>query len=162
MSRFNSFDDFINDSIPDEGIKLAAGVAIIWDNQILLVHPTNSSWQKNTLGIPKGRIEKGEDPLDAAIREVREEIGISIDSSKLYPESFTSPKYNKSGKLESHLIYFLLKIESPFDIGLRNNRVPKSQLQLEEVDWAGFINIEDAYPKINTYQRIILDRLIQQ
>jgi 8-oxo-dGTP pyrophosphatase MutT (NUDIX family) len=160
MSRFNSFDSFINDSIPNEGIKLAAGVAIVWDNQILLVHPTNSSWRKNTLGIPKGKLEKGEDPLDAAIREVREEVGISIDPSKLYPESFTSPKYNESGKLVSHLTYFLLKIESPFDIGLSENRVPTSQLQLEEVDWAGFIKIEDAYPKINTYQRIILDRLL--
>jgi hypothetical protein len=32
-------------------------------------------------------------------------------------------------------------------------------LQKEEVDWAGFINIKEAYGKVSRAQLIILDRL---
>ena len=162
MGKVESFNEFIGESINNDEpiIKFAAGVAIVYDNSILLVHPTNASWQKNTLGIPKGKIESGEDPLDAAIREVKEEIGIDIDPNSLYPEAFTSPKYNKKGEVESHLIYFILNIESLSDIGLETNKVPKCQLQIEEIDWAGFVNIKDAYEKMNTHQRLILDRLM--
>lgn len=162
MGKVESFNEFIGESINNDRpiIKFAAGIAIVYNKSILLVHPTNASWQKNTLGIPKGKIEPGEDPLDAAIREVKEEVGIYVNPRNLYPEAFTSPKYNKSGEVESHLIYFILNIENLSEIGLDSIRVPKSQLQIEEVDWAGFINIEDAYEKMNTYQRIILDRLM--
>jgi predicted NUDIX family NTP pyrophosphohydrolase len=46
--------------------------------EVLLVHPGGPLWAKKDLGawsIPKGEREPGEDPLDAARREVREETG---------------------------------------------------------------------------------------
>ena len=162
MSIARSFDEFMEEPI-DNGkpiIRFAAGVAIVIDEHILLVHPTNSSWQKNTLGIPKGRIEGAEDPLHAAIREVKEEVGIDIDPYKLEPDAHVSPKYDSDGNVVSHLIYFILRISDLSEIGLTSDRVPKDQLQLEEVDWAGFVKIIDAYPKMNTYQRIILDKFL--
>lgn len=160
--RIKTFDKYINESwneIDYSAKKNAAGVAIVWQNSILLVHPTGASWQKNALGIPKGGIEKGEDPLKAAIRELSEEVGILINSSQLDPEPLISNNYNNSGVLTWQLIYFVLKINDLEEIGLMDTRVPKEQLQIEEVDWAGFVPIKSAYSKIHRSQLIILDRL---
>jgi len=157
-----TFDEYINESwdeIDYSAKKNAAGVAIVWQNSILLVHPTGSSWQKNTLGIPKGGIEEGEDPLEAAVRELSEEVGISIDPSQLDPEPLIANNYNSSGVLKWQLVYFVLKINELEEIGLIDTRVPKEQLQTEEVDWAGFVPIESAYSKMHRSQLIILDRL---
>nr|HPI82233.1 NUDIX hydrolase [Candidatus Paceibacterota bacterium] len=62
----------------DDPIQLSAGLAIIQNGSILLGHPTGQKWW-GTFSIPKGQVEKGEDLLEAAIRETREEIGINID-----------------------------------------------------------------------------------
>lgn len=157
-----TFDQFINESQDDikpSAIKNAAGVAIVWQDSILLVHPTGASWQKNTLGIPKGGIEPGEDPIESAVRELREEVGISIDPSRLESEPLVANNYDKDGKLKWQLIYFVLRINDPTEVGLKDSRVPNSQLQIEEVDWAGFVPINVAYSKMHRPQLIILDRL---
>lgn len=49
--------------------------------EVLLAHPGGPFWQRKDLGswsIPKGELEPGEEPLAAAVREVREEIGIAV------------------------------------------------------------------------------------
>ncbi len=46
--------------------------------QVLLVHPGGPFWARKDLGawsIPKGEYEEGEEPLAAARREFREELG---------------------------------------------------------------------------------------
>ncbi len=160
--EIKTFNEYINESwdeIDYSAKKNAAGVAIVWQNSILLVHPTGASWQRNALGIPKGGIEEGEDPMEAAVRELSEEVGISINPSQLDPEPLISNNYNNAGVLKWQLIYFVLRINDLEEIGLIDTRVPKEQLQIEEVDWAGFIPIKSAYSKIHRSQLIILDRL---
>jgi predicted NUDIX family NTP pyrophosphohydrolase len=47
--------------------------------EVLLVHPGGPFWAKKDEGawsIPKGEFDAGEDPLEAAKREFREEIGV--------------------------------------------------------------------------------------
>ena len=44
------------------------------------------------------------------------------------------------------------------EIGLESERLSKSQLQLEEVDWAKFVSANDAYPITSRSQLIIIDR----
>jgi len=49
---------------------------------VFLVHPGGPFWAKKDAGswtIPKGEYSAGEDPLDAAKREFREETGQAID-----------------------------------------------------------------------------------
>lgn len=162
MERILSFDEFVNESWEDIDMnakKNAAGVAIIWDDKILLVHPTNASWQKSALGIPKGGIDDNEDPLDAAVRELYEETGIQVTKEDLNKEPYVCNFINASGVFKWQLVYFELHIDRLSQIGLDGPTVPKSQLQMEEIDWAGFVPIMQAYHKIHKPQMIILDRL---
>ena len=133
-----------------------AGVVFLYQNKILLVHPTNASWKKGLCSIPKGKVEPGEDVLTAALREVREETGIILtpDQLELSPEVVT---FYAGGKIKQ-LTYFICNLEDLSEIGLSSLTVPKSQLQLEEVDWAKFVTAEEAYPLISRSQLIIIDR----
>lgn len=138
----------------------AAGIAIIWGTKILLVHPTGGSWQKRTLGIPKGSIEEGETELEAALRETFEETGIQLRVDQLEPTIHSVIVYShKDKKPVGTIFYAICRIEDPAEIGLPGDRVPKTQLQLEEVDWAGFMEISEAYEKMIYSQLIILDRV---
>ncbi|WP_372350193.1 NUDIX domain-containing protein [Streptomyces sp. KL116D] len=60
--------------------RMAAG-ALFFDatGRILMVEPT----YKDYWDIPGGYVETGESPLQAAVREVREELGISVPLGRL-------------------------------------------------------------------------------
>ena len=139
-------------------MKDSAGLAIVCQGKILLVHPANSSWQKPTYGIPKGRIEMGETEWNTAIREVMEETGLEVPEEYINREPKVVTLYAKE-KPVRNLTYFEVEVPTLETLGLTGPTVPKNMLQLAEVDWAGFIKIEDAYSKISPAQRIILDRL---
>jgi ADP-ribose pyrophosphatase YjhB (NUDIX family) len=150
----SNFSEFINER--EDNVTLV-GVAIIYQNKLLIVHPTNSSWHKSTCGIPKGHLEPGEELIDGALRELMEETGIQLSKDQLDRNIETIDLFhnrNKSGQL----VYFVCTISDLAEIGLSNMRVPKSQLQLSEVDWAGFVSANEAYPKMTRSQLIILDR----
>ena len=63
----------------------SSGLAIIYKGQILLVHPTNSRWY-STYSIPKGHVDAGETNVEAAIRETKEEIGVTVPRELIGPE----------------------------------------------------------------------------
>lgn len=50
----------------------AGGVVLNTKGQVLLIHQRDGSWS-----LPKGKIKTGEDPRDAAVREIAEESGIT-------------------------------------------------------------------------------------
>ncbi len=59
------------------GKTIAAGIFLINKKlEVLICHPTNHAW--NVWSIPKGRVEKDELHLDAAIRETHEETNIDL------------------------------------------------------------------------------------
>lgn len=159
-----NFNQFLNEDYedidPTLNKSMAAGVAIVYQNKLLLVHPTGASWQRGTCGIPKGSMEPGEDPMEAALRELREETGIILNPNQLEPSPEVVDFYSKRRKVERQLVYFICRISDLSEIGLDSDRVPKKQLQLEEIDWAKFVSAEDAYPITTRAQLIILDRLL--
>lgn len=150
------FSEFLAESTKNRD---TAGVAIIYDGKILLVHPANGSWVRPIMGIPKGGIEEGEDVLAAALRELKEETGISLSPDQVDQIPNKVEVFNKSGKYQNAIHYFICQIQDLSEIGLDSISVPKQQLQKEEVDWAGFIDIKEAYHKVARAQLIILDRL---
>jgi len=61
------------------GLILAAGGVVMRDGKVLLVHRT----RHNDWSLPKGKLDPGETPLAAAVREVREETGYEVASGPL-------------------------------------------------------------------------------
>lgn len=154
-----TFTDYLAESEKQLEIR-AAGLAIIWEKKILLTHPSNASWKNQPFGIPKGGIEPGEDLLTCAIRETREEVGITVDPELINKDEKYFVFYRR-GIPYSRCAYFEVHITSPEQIGLDSQKVPKEMLQLEEVDWAGFIPVEEAIEKLSRSQQIIAQRLIE-
>lgn len=55
---------------------IAAGGILLQNERVLLVHrPRYNDWS-----LPKGKLDNGESPLEAAIREVREETGYEVET----------------------------------------------------------------------------------
>jgi len=114
----------------EKDVEISAGVVIIQDNKILLVHPRNASWW-GTYSIPKGQIEEGEPSSNAAIRETKEETGIEIDKESV--KLIETIHYPKSGK-KVHC--YLAQPAQPIDV--------KKFKPNDEVDWIGFLTKEQA------------------
>jgi len=122
-------------------MKISAGLVIIHNNKILLVHPTNAPWY-GSYSIPKGQQEKGEDMIDTALRETKEEIGVKFDRKQLYNQIPNIFDYtSKTGKVYKKVYYYLVYL---------NEKIKSEQfkLQLEEVDWVGFLSKEEASKRI--------------
>lgn len=131
-------------------MKTSAGLLIIQEGKMLLAHPTGSPWF-GTYTIPKGKVEKGETPLDAAIRETNEEVGILINRQEVELNApHIIPYFDKNGKIYKELVYYIVKPLRKISIG---------ELQKEEVDVASFFNKNDATERIFWRYEEMLDFL---
>ncbi|HXR83342.1 MAG TPA: NUDIX domain-containing protein [Hanamia sp.] len=119
--------------------------------EVLLVHPGGPFWAKKEIAswsIPKGEIEENEDPLKAAIRETKEETGISIDLKDPVP---LKPLKQKSGK-----IIFAWMMPAEIELGeIKSNLFemewPKGSGKTQsfaEVDKAAWFNLQEARKRI--------------
>lgn len=129
--------------------------------EVLLVHLGGPFWAKKDAGawfVPKGEVEPGEDELDAARREFKEETGLD-PSDDLQP--LGSVKH-KSGKTVTAWAF-----EGDCDpAALKSNTFtiewpPRSGKQREfpEIDRAAFFTIEAARAKIHPAELDFLERL---
>ena len=67
------------------------------ENKIAFVLRSNTGWQDGMYGLPSGRIDFGENPTQAAIREAAEETGVAIDPARLN-QCLTIFRYSSSDK----------------------------------------------------------------
>jgi len=74
--------------------------SVVFDNNKVLIVVHN----KGHIGFPKGHIEEGENGIDTAIREVKEETGIDIEIISDYNYSIEySPKANVMKKVTYYI-----------------------------------------------------------
>ena len=139
--------------------KQSAGLAIIYNGMVLLGHTTSRGWY-GSYGIPKGGIEKGETHMDAAIRETYEEIGIKVPRSLIDPTEHTFAVTSRNQEYNKIVYYYIVKIDKLSQIGLKDLKVPKSQLQVEEIDWAGFVSYKEAQRRIMKSQMVVINNLV--
>lgn len=131
--------------------------------EVLLVHPGGPYWARKDEGawsIPKGKIEPGEDPLEAACREFEEETGFKPRG----PYHPLKPIRQRSGK-----IVYAWAFEGDCD----PKRIKSSTFEMEwpprsgqirkfpEIDRAQFFTIEEAKRKILPAQVPLLEELEQ-
>ena len=131
-------------------MRISAGCLIILRGEkILLGHPSNNSW-KNCFTPPKGGVNEGESLIDAAIRETQEEVSITISPSQMsnIDKPFIVDYSNKKGDIFKRVYLYEVHINSIGEIGISSETLDKSTLQIEEMDWAGFLTKSECKSKI--------------
>jgi predicted NUDIX family NTP pyrophosphohydrolase len=124
--------------------------------EVLLAHPGGPFWAKRDAGawtIPKGLIGEGEDPLAAAHREFREEIGIEVAAADYLRLA--------DGRLKSGKTVLAWMAEADLDLaGFRSNtfelewpRGSGRRITAPECDRAAYFAPAQALVKILDYQR---------
>lgn len=79
---------------PDHNILLVVACALIdEDGRVLLAKRPQGRSFAGLWEFPGGKVEPGERPEDAVIRELNEELGIDISDSCLAPLAFASHSY---------------------------------------------------------------------
>lgn len=132
--------------------------------EVLLVHPGGPLWARKDSGawsIPKGEPDRGEDLLEAARREFKEETGQGVDGV------FTglTPVRQAGGK-----VVHAWAVEGDFDpAALVSNTFsmewpPRSgrTATFAEIDRAAWFELDEAGRRIVTGQRPLLDELARR
>jgi 8-oxo-dGTP pyrophosphatase MutT (NUDIX family) len=141
--------------------KQSAGLVIIYNGMILLGHTTGRGWY-GSYGIPKGGIEDGEDKMSAAIRETYEEVGIKVPKKLINPTEHTFVVTSRNQNYNKTVYYYIVEINELSQLGLKDLKVPKSQLQVEEMDWAGFLSYKEATKRIMKSQVGLLNNMMSK
>lgn len=79
---------------PDKIVHVAAAVLVDRDGRILLAQRPEGKAMAGMWEFPGGKIEAGETPEAALIRELKEELAIDTKESCLAPLNFVSHRYD--------------------------------------------------------------------
>lgn len=146
-------------------MKESAGVIIVLnrkdeEKKILICHPSNAKWY-NSYSFPKGGIDEGETIKQAAIRELFEETSVKINSDLLNEDPIILDYYSFKNKNEifKRIYLYVYYINDISEIGLKDEVIPKENLQLEEVDWAGFLTITESKLRLFYKSTSILNKI---
>lgn len=143
------------------GKVLAAGIFLVNNKkEVLICHPTNHP--VDVWSIPKGKVEKGEEPVDAAIRETYEETNVDLTNG----ESFiTLELQTYNHKKKAIQAYLVLETKNPsidfnsFDFKCNSN-VPEIQGGFPEMDDFMWVDFETAKKLLHPTQAISIDTII--
>ena len=145
--------------------KKSAGLLLFRDVpraiEVLLVHPGGPFWagkDQAAWSIPKGEFSEDEDPLHAAVREFKEEMGEAVTGDFIALQPLRQP----GGK-----VVFAWAVKSDFDPAqLTSNTFsiewpPRSgrQQDFPEIDRAAWFRLDVARGKISKGQMGFLDEL---
>ena len=123
----------------DYTIIKAAGGLVLNEGEVLMI------WRLKKWDLPKGKLEKGEKPKKAAIREVEEECNVKVKLGKKICHTWHTFKQN--GKR-------ILKITYWFRMYCVDDSKMKPQLEenIEEIKWMNETELKEAF--YNTYPSI--------
>ena len=107
---------------------IAGSYVAVWHGDRVLV--IQNSYRRR-LSFPAGGLKRGETPRDAALRELREEVGIAAEAAHVV---YYGEIVNASGYAEDHAHVF----------ELRCGAAPRIHVDGREVIWADFLSPEDA------------------
>lgn len=108
--------------------RTSGALAALWhDGRVLLV---KSSYRRER-SLPGGYVRPGEDPRQAASRELREEVGIEVPAARLELAYHGTRKFEH--RWDTVDIY-----EAELE------RAPQVRVDRREVVWAGFVTPEEA------------------
>lgn len=122
-----------------------AKIIIIKNNQLLMLKKKDSDFKFSLAG---GNIKKNETKKEGLIREIKEELSVSINKSDLkYITGYTLHSLNSN---DEHYYYYLKKEVENFTNGEPN--------KFERISW---IDLDDAVLFLNKFERIILKDVLR-
>src|SRR3981189_1904108 len=105
----------------------SAGGVVVRGDQVAVIVPTRrASAGSRVLALPKGHIDPGESPLQAAEREVREETGIVAEPVRELGES--RYWYRRDGRTIGKSVHFYL-------FRYRSGKTEDHDEEVEEASW---------------------------
>jgi 8-oxo-dGTP pyrophosphatase MutT (NUDIX family) len=112
-----------------QGREFSAGGVVVRDGEVVVIVPTRRAADgSRVLALPKGHVDPGETPIEAATREVREETGIVAEPVHELGES--RYWYRRDGRTIGKTVAFFL-----FDY--RGGDTADHDDEVEEVRWIG-------------------------
>ncbi|CAH6810413.1 ADP-sugar diphosphatase NudE [Vibrio chagasii] len=94
--RFSNGEERTYERMKPSGRNAVMMVPITEQGDILLVREYAAGTERYELGFPKGLIDPGEQPSDAAVRELKEEIGFGANKLTPLKEVILAPSYFSS------------------------------------------------------------------
>jgi len=102
----------------NSGVDFAAGGIVLSENKILLVKNKkgdSSVDSESWWGYPKGHLEEGEKPSEAAVREVYEETGFEVKIINNKPVAESRYEIERSGEVLQKTVWFYeMEVVEPF------------------------------------------------
>jgi len=108
--------------------KITGAYVAVWHGDRLLV--IENSYRRR-LSLPAGGLGRGEAPIDAALRELQEEVGIQARPEQLH---FVAEIVSEAGYAEDHAHFYELLCEER----------PAVTIDRREVVWADFVSPKEA------------------
>jgi len=108
-------------------VEFSAGAVVVKGDEVVVIVPTRRGARgERVLGLPKGHPEPGESALEAAMREVREEAGVSGELVDSLGE--VRYMYERHGRLIDKRVEFFL-------IAYREGDPADHDHEIEEARW---------------------------
>lgn len=123
--------------------KRFSSAAMIIENEAGEVLVVKAGYKKHWT-FPGGIIDPGESPLEAAIRETREEVGLQLDASDV---QFVSVAHRRSHVADSY--QFIFRTTTPYD-GMQ-----PIALQATEIEDYAFVSKEEVRSINRNYGKVI-------
>jgi len=101
----------------------SCGCIIVKDKRVLLVYEKN----RNFWGFPKGHVEEGENEIQTALREVKEEVGLDVEIEK---EKRYTVNYRIRDEIDKTTVLY---IATP-----KSENIKRQESEIEEVKWCDF------------------------
>ena len=99
-------------------VDFAAGGIVLLDKHILLVknkRGNSKEGERSWWGYPKGHMEDGEKPVDAAVREVFEETGFEVKAKSNKPIAESRYEINQAGENVQKTVWlYEMEVIEPF------------------------------------------------
>ena len=118
------YDQLVQDFFSNYNLIEAAGGVVFNEEQQVLAIYRRGSWD-----LPKGKIDPGETPEQAALREVEEETGIQgLEAGDLMRETYHTYRHPKHGRILKRTYWY--RMSAP-----RQALIPQAEEEIEIAQW---------------------------